>query len=235
MASAALCEIFTCSAEPGAQKPHGRCRLSSFWSVTMCGCSGTKIARADARMAAMKTVRPRVSYADLQQAPEDGRRYELYEGEAFVVPAPLPRHQRVVLELVRRLDRYAEQSGGEVLVSPIDIVFSEFDVLQPDVVFFQAARRHLVKADEAIRIAPDLVVEVISSSTATTDRGKKMQMYARYGVAEYWIVDPRAREVELYQLTDQGLELMRIVRAPDALQSVALRQLEIPTNELFDD
>lgn len=186
-------------------------------------------------MPAMDTVQPRVSYTDLQQAPEDGRRYELYDGEVFVVPAPFPRHQQVVLDLAMRLDRYARTTGGKVLASPIDIVFSEFNVLQPDLVFFQSARRHFVKPDEAIRFPPDLVVEVISPNTATTDRSMKMQMYGRYAVPEYWIVDPRAREIELHQLTDRGFALARVVSAPDVLRSIVLQGLEIPTGELFED
>ena len=119
-------------------------------------------------MARVKVVQPRVSYADLERAPEDGRRYELYDGEVFVVPAPLPRHQvsqQLVLEVLRG---YAAQHGGFVVTSPIDIVFSEHDVLQPDVVFFGPARAPLVDIRAPIRHAPDLCVEVLSPSTAAT-------------------------------------------------------------------
>ncbi len=133
-------------------------------------------------MARVKVVQPRVSYADLERAPEDGRRYELYDGEVFVVPAPLPRHQvsqQLVLEVLRG---YAAQHGGFVVTSPIDIVFSDYDVLQPDVVFFRRERQHLIDLDSPIRDVPDLCVEVLSPSTAAADRGRKMQMFARYGV-----------------------------------------------------
>src|SRR5712691_4465344 len=130
----------------------------------------------DGKMTPVGVVRPRVSYADLQQTPEDGRRYELYDGEIFVVPAPIPRHQRVVQNLELRLLSYVQSRGGLVLTSPIDIVFSEFDVVQPDIVFFSRDRAQLVDPDRAIRDAPDLAVEVLSPSTAATDRGKKMQM-----------------------------------------------------------
>ena len=107
-------------------------------------------------MGAVGKVRPRVSYADLERAPEDGRRYELYDGEVYVVPAPIPRHQRVQIRLVGWLDEYAESVGGFMACSPIDIVFSEYDVLQPDVVFFGPARAHLIDLDRAIRHAPDV-------------------------------------------------------------------------------
>lgn len=185
-------------------------------------------------MAAMEAVRPRVGYSDLQQMPEDGRRYELYDGEVFVVPAPLPRHQRVVIALVRNLDQYVKTRGGEVLLSPIDIVFSDFDVLQPDVVFFTVSRQHHVKADEPIRVPPDLAIEVISPSSAQTDRGKKMQMYSRYGVTEYWIVDPGERRVEVYRLAGRDFALVHVVAPPDVVHSAVVANLEISTSELFD-
>jgi Uma2 family endonuclease len=148
----------------------------------------------------MELVRPRVSYADLQRAPEDGRRYELYDGEVFVVPAPIPRHQRVVQRIEDLLLNYERQHEGRVFVSPIDIVFSEHDVLQPDVVFFDRSRVPLLDLDAPIRVPPDLVVEVLSPATASTDRGKKMQMFARYGVRECWLFDPHALSSEIYAL-----------------------------------
>lgn len=82
----------------------------------------------------MEVVRPRVSYADLERTPEDGRRYELYDGEVFVVPSPLPIHQMVVQAILQLLDRYTTTHGGLVLVAPLDIVLTEFDVVQPDLV-----------------------------------------------------------------------------------------------------
>ena len=95
-------------------------------------------------MGAVERVQPRVSFADLERAPEDGHRYELYDGEVYVVPAPMPRHQRVQIRLVEWLDDYVQSFGGFAVCAPIDIVFSEHDVVQPDVLFFGPARAHLV-------------------------------------------------------------------------------------------
>lgn len=157
----------------------------------------------------MNAVRPRVSYADLERAPEDGRRYELYDGEVFVVPAPLLKHQLVQHRIAEMVHRYAIDHGGLAGDAPVDIVFSDYDVLQPDVVYFSPARAHLVDIDRAIRHAPDLCVEALSPSTAATDRGKKMQIFARYGVPEYWIVDPSAESIEVYELTS-GAYVLRV-------------------------
>ena len=83
-------------------------------------------------------------------------------------------------------------------------MFGEYDVVQPDVVFFRAERSHLVRLDEVTRAAPDIAVEVLSPSTASIDRGRKMRMFARYGVPEYWIVDPVRLEIEVHVLENRA-------------------------------
>lgn len=184
-------------------------------------------------MPAVKVVRPRVSYADLQQAPEDGRRYELYDGEVFVVPAPMPRHQLVLLNLEDLLRAYTTAHGGAVLVSPIDILFSDYDVLQPDLVFFSPPRARLIQLDEPIRHAPDIAIEILSPSTAATDRGKKMQMFARYAVPECWIVDPIARTIEVYRLEGAAYVLVQAASAAENVRSATIAGLELPAERIF--
>jgi Uma2 family endonuclease len=184
-------------------------------------------------MGAVEIVRPRVSYADLERAPEDGRRYELYDGEVFVVPAPVPRHQRVQIRLVQWLDEYAESVGGFVVCSPIDIVFSEYDVLQPDVVFFRPDRAHLVDLDRAIRHAPDLCIEILSPSTEATDRGRKLQVFARYGVPEYWIVDPGAEVIEVHRLEAGGYVLAQRASGDDEVRSPVVDGAALRAGRIF--
>ncbi len=178
-------------------------------------------------------VRLRISYSDLERAPEDGRRYELYDGEMFVVPSPLVMHQRATRELLLALSEYSKAQGGEVLVSPIDIVFTEYDVLQPDLVFFQRDRLSLISPDKPIRVPPDLTVEVLSPSTASTDRGKKMQVFCRFGVKEYWIVDPAAQTVEVYELEGDRYELRQVAGETDTLRSPTLSGFECPVVRVF--
>ena len=184
-------------------------------------------------MAPVKVVRPRISFADLEQAPEDGRRYELYDGEVFVVPAPLPRHQVVQHLIADMLRDFAGEHGGFTVGSPIDIVFSDYDVLQPDVVFFTAARAHLVDLDRVIRDPPDLCVEVISPSTQDRDRGRKMQMFARFGVPEYWIVDPRLRRIEVYRLEREAYALLADVSGEGVVESATIAGLVFSPAGLF--
>jgi Uma2 family endonuclease len=184
-------------------------------------------------MPSVKLERPRVSFADLQQAPEDGRRYELYDGEVFVVPAPIPLHQIAVHRFADLLRAYAHAHGGLVFLSPIDIVFSEFDVVEPDVVFFEHGRERLIDLRQAIRVVPDLAVEVLSPSTAKTDRGKKMQTLARYGVREYWLVDPEVPEVEVYWLAGEVYALAQTAAAAETIRSTVLADFEFIVDQLL--
>lgn len=151
-------------------------------------------------MATVLGIPRKTSYQDMQAWPDDGRRYELYDGEVVVVPAPFPRHQIALRELSDRMDAHVARQGGIMLFSPIDIVFTDENVLQPDIIVFTAARRHHVRLDEAIRAAPDVAVEILSDSTAARDRGRKLAMFERFGVQEYWIVDPVAERVEIRTL-----------------------------------
>jgi Uma2 family endonuclease len=153
-------------------------------------------------MALVLTSEPRVTYAELSTWPEDGRRYELYDGEVRQVPAPLPRHQLAVQELYVALRSYSKDRGGLVLISPIDIVFDELNALQPDLVVFTADRRHFVDPNRVIRAAPDVAIEVISASTARHDRTRKLQWYERFGVQEFWMFDPTAGRMEIRLLVE---------------------------------
>ena len=148
----------------------------------------------------MGIVKPRVSYADLEHMPEDGRRYELYDGEVSVVPSPILRHQIVAQRLWRILDGYARLAGGLAVMSPMDVIFSQFDVVQPDILFIRASSLGGVSLDSRVEQAPDLALEILSPSTASNDRGRKMRMFYRYRVPEYWIVDPVAESIEIYSL-----------------------------------
>jgi Uma2 family endonuclease len=185
-------------------------------------------------MTPVQEERPRVSFSVLERWPEDGRRYELYDGEVWVVPSPLPVHQRVLLNIEDGFREYAEAHGGEALIAPLDIVFSEYDVVQPDLVFFQGARRHLVRPDRPIRDAPDIAVEVLSPGTAANDRGRKRRLFARYGVREFWIVDPRARAIEVYRLQDDAYVLAARATDSDFIESALLPDLRMAASAVFE-
>ena len=101
-----------------------------------------------------------------------------------MVPAPNFPHQRIVLRVTELLRDYEHRTGGAVVFAPFDIVLSEYDVVQPDVVYFGAAKRALQEPLEAAYIVPDLAVEVLSRSTERRDRGRKMELLAQYGLPD---------------------------------------------------
>jgi Uma2 family endonuclease len=183
----------------------------------------------------MPNVGPRMCFADLERMPEDGRRYELYDGELSDVPSPLPRHQRVALNVAERLREYERRAGGLVFVAPLDIVLDEHNVVQPDVVYFTAARAATIDLGRPIWMTPDLVVEVLSPATATNDRGRKQRLLARFGVAEYWLVDPADRTIEQLVLEGSALVLANVAGDRDALASRGLPGLVVSAAEILEE
>ena len=148
-----------------------------------------------------------LTYDDYAALPDDGRRYELYEGELIVMsPSPRPRHQTVIGNLYVLMAEHVRGRGlGEVYLSPIDVILSRITVLQPDLVYIERDRLGIV-SERAIEGAPTLVVEVLSPSTDARDRGVKRAHYARYRVPFYWIVDPVGRSVQALRLSGEAYE-----------------------------
>lgn len=141
-----------------------------------------------------------VTYEQYAQMPDDGRRYEILEGMLQMTPSPTTRHQRVSRKLVLILQNHVEEHDlGEVFDAPLDVVLSSTCVLQPDLVYISHAREQIIN-EKNIAGAPDLVVEIVSPATASMDRVTKAQLYARYGVLYYWVVDPDQRVVEEFRL-----------------------------------
>ena len=134
---------------------------------------------------------PQITWDHVQQLPDDGNRYEAIGGELYVTPAPSVRHQRVLKRLYNALERILEEPRlGEVLFAPLGVRFpATGEGVQPDLLFVSNERRDIVASDE-LKGAPDLVIEILSPTTAGRDTGLKRVLYERQGVAEYWIVDP---------------------------------------------
>jgi Uma2 family endonuclease len=148
------------------------------------------------------------TYEDLQQIPPDRNRYEIVDGELFVTPAPIPLHQRIVMNVAANLWQHnREHKLGEVFVAPLDVVFSFSTVLEPDGIFVSRPRQHIV-GEKNLSGPPDLVVEVLSESTAKLDREIKPKQYALYGVPEFWRIDPEGRSIDVFRLEQGEYELV---------------------------
>lgn len=175
--------------------------------------------------------RRKCTYADFLKFPEDGNRHEVIGGEWFMTPPPTTDHQLVAGKIFRLLGNHAEtRSLGIVLASPVGVMLSPHDVVQPDVLFI-AARRASIRKKDCVRGAPDLVVEVTSPSTAGLDHGRKSELYGRSGVREYWIVDPFARTVEV---RDFGrVRRTSVFQEGQAFSSALLPGLDLRVSEIF--
>jgi Uma2 family endonuclease len=150
----------------------------------------------------------RITWQEAQLMPEDGKRYEAIDGELYVTPpAPVLRHQWISGNLQAALRRLLMEPGhGWVFGAPIGVEFPETEEgVQPDIIFVSTARsERLVK--ERIRGAPDLVVEILSPGTAERDRTIKLKLYRRQGINQYWIVDPDANSVDVWDLAGGATE-----------------------------
>jgi Uma2 family endonuclease len=141
----------------------------------------------------------RLTYEDYLELPNDGKRYEIIEGELFVNPSPFTRHQRIVGRFFAALDRYFEQNGGgEAFVAPLDVVLTDDSIVQPDVIVVTAVRSACV-GEKNINGAPDIVIEVISDGSRRSDEIVKRKLYERHGINEYWIADPAIDVVKIYR------------------------------------
>jgi Uma2 family endonuclease len=148
----------------------------------------------------------KLEYGDLAAMPEDGRRYELIQGDLFVNPSPNTMHQRVSRRLERQLEDYFhDRSLGEVFNAPVDVILTPADVFVPDLIVV-GEPGHVSK--RGIEKAPVLAVEILSPSTRRVDRGIKAHRYAELGVAHYWIVDPERRRLECYRLEAGAFQLV---------------------------
>ena len=175
----------------------------------------------------MKAAYPRVSFADLEKWPDDGRRYELYDGEVYEVPSPIPLHQIVSAKLHLSLADYVRDHGGLVLYAPLDIVLTDYDVVQPDLLLFTPERAHLVNPRKVTRVPPDLAIEIVSPSTEGNDRGRKMRLLARHAVREFWLVDPDAETIEIYALDGHEFALAGIASGSEPVRSPLLPELSL--------
>ncbi|HEY7520792.1 MAG TPA: Uma2 family endonuclease [Methylomirabilota bacterium] len=141
-----------------------------------------------------------LTYDDYAALPNDGKRYELLDGVLHVTAAPSRSHQRVVLRLAMSLETHvAANNLGEVDIAPFDVILSDPNVVEPDIIFV-ATDRMPSFSHRGFEGAPTLVVEVLSPSTARVDRNTKLQIYARHGVPYYWIVEPEARAIDVHTL-----------------------------------
>jgi len=148
-----------------------------------------------------------LTYRDYCELPDDGRRYEVHDGELSVTPAPGTRHQEISQRLFDVLFHHVEAGRlGEIYYAPLDVILSDTTIVQPDIVFVANDRQSVV-SERGIEGTPTLAVEILSPATVRIDRVTKLQLYARHGVPFYWLVDGEARALEAHVLGAKGYTL----------------------------
>ena len=163
----------------------------------------------------MATHRAVLTYEDYAALPDNGLRYEVHEGDLSVTPSPGTPHQEISANLGDVLRAHVKQrSLGTVLYAPLDVILSNTTIVQPDLIYIDPGRQAIVSR-RGIEGAPTLAVEIISPSTPRIDRVTKLQLYARYRVPYYWIVDPDARTIEAYELSGDGYRLVTTARGTE--------------------
>jgi Uma2 family endonuclease len=176
---------------------------------------------------------PKLTYEEFRQLPDDGKRYELIRGRVHLSPAPSIRHQRVVGNLDRSLGPFVVKNNlGEVFIAPVDVRLAEDTALQPDLVFVSTGRLEIVQ-ENFVDGAPDLVVEILSPSTAAHDRATKLNLYAEAGVPWLWLIDPLARTVEVLKLEGDKYLVDSILAGKQTLTSPLFPGWGITLDELF--
>lgn len=180
----------------------------------------------------------RFTYDDYLQFPDDGKRHELIDGEHYVTASPNTKHQSIVRNLTVLVGSYIRTHRiGRLFAAPFDVVFSNFDVVEPDLLFVSTARQADVLTAANVRGATDLIVEIGSPSTRKRDETTKRRLYERFGVAEYWVVDPELDEIKVYRL-DAGRYLRAAdlaLERDDVLESPLFPSLVLRLAEVFED
>ncbi|MGM0705641.1 MAG: Uma2 family endonuclease [Bacteroidota bacterium] len=174
----------------------------------------------------------RYTYADDAELPESAP-YELIAGELVMTPSPTFQHQQVSLRLSAAMFRHVDEHGsGEVVTAPMDVSLSEDTTVQPDLIFVANERRAII-GEQRVQGAPDLIVEILSPSTAHRDVGIKKRLYEQHGVREYWTVDPASQAVEIHENTDSGFEQHGRVVEAGRLASTVIDGFGIDIADLF--
>ena len=165
---------------------------------------------------------------------DDDKRYEILRGGLIMVPAPFTIHQRLLRNIEDILWNFVrEKNLGEVLVAPTDVVLSEDIVVQPDILFISKERLDIIK-EAAIMGSPDLIVEIISPSSASYDTVEKRDIYEEYGVKEYWLVFPQEKAIEVLALEDGVYRELCKGRKTGIVMSKIIAGLEVDLKEVFE-
>ncbi len=164
---------------------------------------------------------------------EDGAPFQLINYDLVMSPSPIPEHQFISGRLFSAITAYLDQNNNEgaIIYAPMDVFFDEGNVLQPDLLFVAENRKEIIQ--QRIEGAPDLIIEILSPSNAYYDLRQKKEIYEKYGVKEYIIIDPMAQNADLYILKEGIYHLHQKAQKTEQLNSVLLSGLVIDLQKIF--
>lgn len=177
---------------------------------------------------------PKLTYEEFRQLPDDGKRYELIQGEVHLTPSPTTRHQWVLTNLHLGLGPHVRKGNlGEVWEAPLDVQLTADTAVQPDLIYVSNACAEIIQ-ENFIAGAPDLAVDILSPSTAAHDRATKLRLYAEAGVPQVWYIDPKAKTVEVLKLESRKYFVEAALAGDQVLTSDLFPGWELPLDKLFD-
>jgi len=180
----------------------------------------------------------KLTYDDFLLFPDDGKRHELIDGEHYVTPSPNTKHQTISMNLAGHLWNHLQAHPvGRVFTAPLDVVFSRFDVVEPDLLFISKARYEAVLTKANVQGSPDLVVEIGSPGTRRRDETLKQRLYERCGVSEYWVVDPTLDVIKVYRLVEGRYSRVHelMLENADVLTTPLLPGFDLPLRAIFHE
>jgi Uma2 family endonuclease len=178
----------------------------------------------------------KLTYDDFVLFPDDGKRHELIDGEHYVTPSPNLKHQKVSGNLHLLIAGWLEHNPlGQIFYAPFDVIFSMFDVVEPDLLYMSNERAATILTAADVKGVPELVIEIGSPDTRKRDGTIKRRLYERSGVSEYWVVDPEIDVVRVYRRGVKGFECPQELRAEagDVLTTSLLPGLPLPLSRIF--
>lgn len=174
-----------------------------------------------------------VTYDDYAQLPDDGKRYEIANGVLeLMTPAPSPKHQVIITQILTALMNSC-QLDYMIFASPIDLILSNTEVRQPDLVIVPRSKMNIITR-RGIEGIPSLVGEVLSPQSIKRDRFNKLKVYAQYHIPEYWIIDPANEVLEQYVLAENEYQLLYVYGREDMVQSEQLKCVSFSMDKIFD-
>jgi len=172
------------------------------------------------------------TYKDYEQLPE-GAPYQLIGGELVMTPSPVPYHQIISSRIGFELGKFIEnKKQGTMLYAPMDVFFSETETYQPDIIFISKERSQII-GEKKIEAAPDLVIEILSPTTAYYDLKHKKRVYETSGVKEYWIVDPMEKTIEVYENVKGEFKVFSQAQGKDVTSSKLLEGFNVELEKIF--